>query len=467
MINTQHWNWPSGLASHPASVPKTEVTLDELEDEITTLCAHIGAAEYRLLRAIGEFDAREGWSGFGLRSCAHWLNWKCGISMPAAHERVRVARALKELSAIGAAMGRGQLSYSKVRALTRVATADNEATLVRMALEATAHQVEELVRRYRSTRRLEEVEKAARRQREREVRYRWDDDGTLVLHARLPAEQGALVLQALEAAAESLRRAEHDEPTTESWNKNSSAEDSAEHGGLDTGGHAAVDCFSARRADALTLMAETLLERGAEGLSPGERHQVVVHVDAQSLTDESHDGGAHVEDGPPLAVETVRRLLCDGSIVPVVEDVEDADGAPLSVGRKTRAIPPALRRALKSRDRGCRFPGCTNCRYVDGHHIRHWADGGETSLDNLVLLCRTPHRLVHEEGFGVKHEGSGLSFHMPDGRRLDVTNSWRAIPYDPVLALVQANTGLGIDARTCRPPFVLGAPDYSAAVGAL
>lgn len=135
------------------------------------------------------------------------------------------------------------------------------------------------------------------------------------------------------------------------------------------------------------------LAKGAEGLTPGERHQVVVHVDAAVLADPTQDGRAEGEDGPALAVETVRRLLCDGSIVSIAED---ADGNPLDIGRKTRAIPRALRRALKARDKGCRFPGCTNPRWVDGHHVVHWADHGETKIDNLVLICTLHHKLVHE-----------------------------------------------------------------------
>lgn len=186
-------------------------------------------------------------------------------------------------------------------------------------------------------------------------------------------------------------------------------------------------------------MAETLLARGAEGLSPGERHQVVVHVDA--------------------------RLLCDGSIVPIADD---ADGDPLDIGRKTRAIPPALRRALKSRDGGCRFPGCTNHKWTDGHHIRHWADGGDTKLGNLVLLCSVHHRLVHEEGFQVECDAAGtMVFRTPGGRRIDNVAAYPVLAADPVLALVQANLALGITSRTCVPEWLGERPDYGWMVGAI
>ena len=130
---------------------------------------------------------------------------------------------------------------------------------------------------------------------------------------------------------------------------------------------------------------------------------------------------SELADGTPLAAETARRLACDAAIVPLIERA----GRPLSVGRKTRSIPPALRRALSSRDRGCRFPGCTNHRTVDAHHIEHWANGGATSLENLVQLCRHHHRLLHEGGYSVTKAGAGFVFRRPDGREI------RPIPRPP------------------------------------
>jgi hypothetical protein len=433
----------------------SEIAIQALEDEITTLAAHIGAAGYRLLRAIGEFDARGGWAGVGIASCAHWLMWKCGLSRAAAHEHVRVAKALRLLPEISASMGRGELSYSKVRALTRVATAATDGALARLGRQGTAWHIEEIVRRYRRVRRVDEAAKeAADAQRARELRYHWDEEGSLVIHARLPAEQGALVLKAIEAAAEALRQAARADETAES-----SAGDSRRVSEVLSHAPFCADrSFAARRADALALMAETLLKHGAAESSPAERHQVVVHVDAAVLADPSRDGRSEVEDGPALYVETVRRLCCDASLVPMSED---AEGNPLHVGRKTRAIPPALRRALKSRDGGCRFPGCTHRRYADGHHIRHWADGGDTSLDNLVMLCRTHHRLVHEEGFTVGRDADGaLVFRTPEGRRVEDAPKYRILAADPVLALIEANLALGITSRTIVPEWFGETPDY-------
>jgi hypothetical protein len=166
-----------------------------------------------------------------------------------------------------------------------------------------------------------------------------------------------------------------------------------------------------RRADALVLMADTLLASGPRARG-GDRFQVVVHVDAGALRDRG--GEAELADGAPIATETARRLACDAAIVPLLE----RGGRPLSVGRKTRSIPPALARALASRDRGCRFPGCTNHHTVDAHHIEHWANGGATSLENLVQLCRHHHRLLHEGGYSVTKHGADFVFRRPDGRQL-------------------------------------------------
>jgi len=165
----------------------------------------------------------------------------------------------------------------------------------------------------------------------------------------------------------------------------------------------AAPSWAARRADALVVLAESFLQHGAESLSGGDRQQIVIHVDERTLRN-GEAGRCELEDGPALPLETARRLSCDASTVTITEDER---GEPLDVGRKTRSIPPALRRALASRDKGCVFPGCSHKRYVDGHHIQHWADGGETKLSNLVTLCRFHHRAVHEGGLEVSRCDDG------------------------------------------------------------
>jgi len=158
-------------------------------------------------------------------------------------------------------------------------------------------------------------------------------------------------------------------------------------------------------------------------------------------------GQSVLEDGPRVPAGTSQRLACDASRVVMRHD---ADGRVVEIGARTRTIPPALRRALLHRDRGCRFPGC-NVRVGQGHHVRHWAQGGPTTLSNLALLCRHHHRAVHEEGYQVVPGPDGaLQFRRPDGRLLPEVPPAAAVPADPVGALRTQHVaqGLRLHART-------------------
>jgi hypothetical protein len=365
--------------------------IGRLEAQITELAAQIHAATCRWLSLVAEFDQRAGWAPWGARSCAHWISWRCSIAPAAAREHVRVARRLQDLPLIRAAFAEGRLSYSKVRALTRMEQPEREGELLELARIATASQLERLVRGYRRVVATERA--AAGGGSARWVRWSEEDDGSLLITARLPAEDGAVVLKALEAAADQL----------ETGGEGASAEASAPP----------PPARPQRRADAVVLLADSFLAHGPEARR-GDRYQVVVHVDAEAIGGHG-DGRLELEDGTPLAPETARRLACDAAIVPVLE----RGGRPLSVGRKTRAIPAALRRALAGRDRCCRFPGCCEHHFVDAHHVEHWAHGGQTSLTNLVLLCRFHHRLLHEGGYSLEQARSGrLDFRRADGRRI-------------------------------------------------
>ena len=348
----------------------------------------------------------------------------------AAREHVRVARRLEELPLVREAFAEGRLSYSKVRALTRVDGIEREAELLELAQHASASQLDRLVRAYRG---VVVAERAARGGRpERWLTWSHDDDGSLLVHGRLPAEEGALLVAALEAARQQLA-APPDAPAGASPGSSdtpagaflgssgtpagaSPAPDppaEASPGWSDTPAEAAPPKAGEARADALLLLADSLLATGAVDRSGGDRHQVVVHVDAPTLRAEGRGERCELEDGAPVAADTARRLACDAAIVPLLERA----GRPVGVGRKTRSIPPALRRALAARDRGCRFPGCTARHFVDAHHIEHWADGGPTELANLVHLCRHHHRLLHEGGYTLTMSGRGvLTFRRPDRR---------------------------------------------------
>ncbi|MFT3803558.1 MAG: DUF222 domain-containing protein [Burkholderiaceae bacterium] len=455
------------ISSAPTALP-----IADLQAQITELAGHLNAASHRWLVLIAEFDRREGWADGSTQSCAHWLGWKCGLDMGAAREKVRVARALTQLPQVSAAMARGALSYSKVRAITRVATPATEETLLMIALHGTAHHVETVVRHYRRAQESAELDREARQVASRGLHYHYDDDGSLVLQARLPAETGALLVKALERASD-LRR-----------DQGVSAEDrdvSAERQDVSA---ETAPTRGQRRADALARFAETWLAHGDQALSGGERQQIVVHVDVDSLraadtlcnaetsdagtsnaapSDEPAPGRCELENGPALAVQTARRLACDASIVRIVED---AFGRPLDVGRKTRSIPPAIRRALQARDSGCRFPGCTHTRFLDGHHIRHWADGGETRLSNLVLLCRFHHRQVHEGRIDVRVLNDGaLRFNDSHGHPFEPAAPMTGD--DRQIVLRHRRAGLVIDADTAVTRWAGERIDYGMAVGGL
>ncbi len=354
-------------------------SIEELDRAIVNLSGRINAERYELLVLIRRFDERAGWLQWGLSNCAEWLHWRCDLGMNAAREKVRVAHALKTLPGIALAFSRGELSYSKVRALTRVARPDNEDDLMAFARKTTAARVEERCRELRCGT-ADSVTEANRAHARRSLRMRRDPvRGTMTITVELPLEAGELIDKALDRARESS---------------------------ISQGPEFAGESWAAQQADALVTMANSYLtgQREASTCS-SENYQVTVHVDRSALSD------GHGRSGLPI--ESVKRLCCDGDTIVIVED---ENGEPLNIGRKTRIVPTAIKRALRSRDTGCVFPGCSHTRYVDAHHIRHWSAGGETSLDNLLLLCPRHHRLVHEGGFSIaKDYLDRWYFRRPDG----------------------------------------------------
>jgi hypothetical protein len=414
--------------------------LEELEREICKLAAHLAAGTCRWLLLVAEFDQRGGWADWGAKSCAQWLSWRCSIGRVAARDHVRVARRLVQLPIVREAFGTGELTYCKVRAITRVATPEIEGSLVELARHATGAQLEKLVRSYGGA--LAATTKSSQQiYEQRKLSVRWDDDGSLRLEARLPPEEGALVLSALKAA-----------------------EDASEHGQDDSAEAPASDDGPAtRRADALVSIARSALTDSPVTHSDADPCELVVHVDVNSLGGEHIHERCELGEGPAIAPETARRLGCDGSVARIIE----RDGRPLSVGRRKRTVSPALRRALRSRDEGCRFPGCTHTRFLHAHHIHHWARGGPTTLDNLIQLCSHHHRLVHEGGFCVEHAGKrGVRFRRPDGRLIVEANTGPPA-CGPGLERQHRVRGLAIDAGTCKPRSMGDRLDYGIAVEGL
>jgi 5-methylcytosine-specific restriction endonuclease McrA len=407
--------------------------VDRLGDEIAELSAHLDAATARLLDLIRGFDAKGGWNN-GFRSCAEWLSWRVSLDLGAAREKVRVARALGSLPRLAQALAQGELSYAKVRALTRVATPESEERLLAIGRAGTAEHVERIVRGWRRMDRKAEALDAARQHAGRALHVYQDEDGTVTVRGRLAPEVGALLVKALAAAREALYQRARVEQ--------------AEAGPADVS--AETPTMEQQQADALALLAETALHHGIDPGAPGERYQVVVHVDAPVLADPDLPGQSVLEDGVRVSAETSQRLACDAGRVVMRHD---SDGRLLEIGARTRTIPPALRRALQHRDRGCRFPGC-GVRFGQGHHIRHWAQGGPTTLSNLALLCRRHHRAVHEEGYQVVRQPDGeLQFRRPNGWPIPDVPPAAGVPGDPVQAIRERNEaeGLVLGAHTATP----------------
>jgi len=302
----------------------------------------------------------------------------------------------------------------------------------------TAAHIERIVRGWRCVDRRAEARETKRRHAMRALHVYQAEDGMVVIKGRLEPEVGALVMQGLAAARESLYQRARQRARAATGFGNVSEE---------------TPPVSQQQADALALLAETALHHGLDPGAPGERYQVVVHVDAKVLADPDHPGQSVLEGGTHVSAETSQRLACDASRVVMRHDDE---GRLVEIGARTRTIPPALRRALHHRDQGCRFPGC-GLRFTQGHHLRHWAHGGPTTLSNLALLCRRHHRAVHEEGYQVARLPDGaLQFRRPDGRPLPDVPPSAAVPGNPVKALRASHDaqGLCVHARTGCPSWL-------------
>ena len=470
-----------GLSPRPAMVRESaggpepsgdDSELSELGDRIAELAERINSAEARMMTLIAVFDRRGGWKdGFG--SCAEWLAWRIGIRIGPARERVRTARALENLPQTADALRAGSISYAKVRALTRVATPEREAELLEFARAGSAAKLERTVRMLKKLSRDAELTAEQARHRSRAFSVFVDGDGMYVVKGRLEPEVGAVLMRAVEAASDALFRRDEgassgsqervgDYPRPKPRQRRADAvgllaeralaagfggRECSESGGDATAiasgglgesdgelGHGlgelggdpceldgaqAAESNAAFRGEAVgtprgeaenRANAEPRVESGTRA----ERYQVMVHCDAATLAGKGEPGRSDL-DGIRVSAETSRRMACDAAVVAMVYA---KDGSALSVGRKTRTIPPHIRRALEDRDRGCRFPGCA-CRFTEAHHVKHWADGGETSLKNTLLLCRRHHRAVHEGQVKVSVNSDGtVLFFTPKGRML-------------------------------------------------
>ena len=378
-----------------------ELTLDELGSRIVGMSGRLAAATCRWLLLVAGFDEREGYVRFGLHSTAYWLSHHCGISRRTAVEHVRVARALAAFPQLAAQMSAGRLSYSQVRAISRVPRPGEHQVVddvIVAAQHGTAAQLETLIHGMRFADRHDHPVPEPEF-----VRSGWSPTGKRRVSARLEPEHGAL----LDAALAKVARAE----------------------GITS-------------AQALVRMAEWAMaivadERPApRELRGDERAALVIHVDtdtypaenpanagqprsAEREPDSKADSDApagRVAAGPGLSQEVIERLACAGR---VRLSVHDRRGNPLDLGRSSRMVSKKQFRALLQRDKHCTHPGCTSTRNLEGHHVRHWLHGGRTDMDNLTLLCEAHHHAHHDGEFYLVADGpQRWRFFRADGREL-------------------------------------------------
>jgi hypothetical protein len=363
--------------------------LELLANQIADLSLRIEKAKHSLLTYLREFDAHDGWFGSGFVSTAAWLAWRIDIEPVAARDHVRIARALGELPRVDAAFAAGKLSYSKVRAITRVATPETEQDFIDISTFATASQIEKVAAAYRRTR-IDPGEPTG--DLHRFVRRTDTPSGMVRIEVQLPPEQANVVWEALLSAHDAGRDA--------------SAE--ARRDPIDP------IVLQAERADALVSVAQAYLERN-ERRTLGSGYELVIMTTKDQLEQGPGGVGGFLRDGTPVPLHVARMLACDCSRV----DVEVADsGEVLDVGRARRTIPSAIGRALWIRDGGCRVPGCGRKRHLQAHHIEAWAEGGKTSTSNLVLLCSSHHTLVHEGQLLVELVDGKVEFRNAHGLKI-------------------------------------------------
>ena len=388
---------------HPAP---TDLPLERIEAEITELSGHLAAATARLLAWISVYDRREGWKSWGCVSAAQWLSWKCGDGLHAAREKVRVARALDDLPQLAGSFARGELSFTKVRAITRVATPDDEAEWIGLAENSTGAQLERVVSQARAAVDRNENRDARRAFERRSVERSTGHDGLDKITVCGPRDAVDVVWAAIEVVQSLMI----DDAVDGSGRRRREVLD--DRGGLD-----------ATRFDALAQIAERMLAQRPAAAERGDIGRLALVIDtdgvaemAASLDDEI-DGdevaaGELTLGGRRISPEVARRWSCDIRASVMLEH----EGHACDEGRDTRIVNRKLRRALHRRDGGlCRFPGCGATAWLHAHHIVHWSNEGPTDLDNLLSLCGFHHSLVHEGGWSVAIIDGAVVWSDPDG----------------------------------------------------
>jgi hypothetical protein len=439
--------------------PLRAVSLRDLESELLGLAGHIAAAECRFLQVLAEFDDRDGWAGVGIRSCAHWLSWRAGMSLRTATDHLRVAHALQNLPTISEAFAAGRISFSKVRALTRVTGTDTatltrigaaiaagdpdlrhltvadpqtaEQVLLNLALSGTASHVETVVKAVR--RRHTPPEDTAAR---RGLSWHWDDDGSLVVRGRFTPDAGAALIAAIEARIPVAGTPSASDASTPDPVPAPSPPD-LDQRALEQEPGPATDRVAARRADALLALATA---GPAEVVQRGQA-QVIVHLDTST-------GTAEIQGGPELPATTAERLACDARVQALLDD---RAGNRLYLSRARRLATPAQIAALTVRDGArCQFPGCTHTCHLHAHHLIPWWARGCTDVDNLILLCSFHHTAVHHHGYRIHRLADRWRFLRPDGSPIPTAGAPLTGSTERMIEM-HTRAGLRIERTTLTP----------------
>ncbi len=371
--------------SKGSALPKDE---SSIRHRLKALSQEITSNHADLLELLVRFDDLQGWKSSGSSHCAAWMNFEIGISIQLSWEYLRVGRKLQSLPTVKALFRVGKLSWSKVRLITRVADDNNEKILCHAALDASVSDVKRICEGYnwiQDDNGVAENERAIQQWSSRSLTWNEASNGSTKIQLVLPPELAQAFLNSVE---QSLNQ-------------------------LSTSNNAPDTSLSQSRADAAVLMAEASLQNAGRAIATADRYQVSISVDANALaTTKSPIPTANSTNTPtkrptlngvgPVAIETARRIACDCSLS-INEQNKENQSEPTNIGRKSRIWPNAMARAIKERDQHCAWPGCTHARHLHIHHIKHWADGGETSVHNGVCLCSYHHTLVHEGGYTIEH----------------------------------------------------------------
>jgi hypothetical protein len=391
------------------------------------------AAEAHWLGLLAELDRRRLWAHDGHGSLAGWLRWKYRLSKPTAKEKARVAKGLATWPAAAAAFAAGDIPYSSLRQIVRLPEHDPglEARLITLARHGRAEDVALVVRRALHLI-ADDRDPEADDDDLFDRRRLWAAktiDGLVVGGFTLGPIEGDLFLAALNTHLDGRHPGHPHDPRPDA---DASPEGDAaatphapctHHHTPGIEGDAAATPSEARtidqrRADALMEMACAYLAGGDPDTTGADRHTINVLTDIDTLaTGELRpDSCCETVDGIPLPMTALARLACDATLIRVLTN----HGRITDIGTRTRTIPPALRKKLILRDRGCQFPGCPHTRWVDAHHITPVHQHGPTDAANLVLLCGYHHHLIHRHRWRIhgNPEHGRVTFTRPDGRAL-------------------------------------------------